>query len=105
MQSVRISVDLFTALTGALLTISPMTSRAAEHAPNAYGEPSATYAPEQVFTPDVGVAAWSDLSVESDVVRHAKERIPHGGSEQDDLSGALLEEMVKMDQGQPVKRP
>lgn len=98
MRSTRISAAMATALTGAVLTITPMASRGAEQAPHVHGEPVAAYPTGEASTPDMGAAGVSDRSADrNDEVPEGK-GLPHQVSVQGDPSGALLEDLIRMDQ-------
>lgn len=100
MRSTRISAAMATALTGAVLTIIPMASRGAEQAPHVHGEPVAAYPTAEASTPDVGAACVSELSANRDVEMPEGKGLPHQVSVQGDPSGALLEDLIRMDQSE-----
>jgi len=105
MKFTGIPIALATVLTGGLLTVGPMTSRAADHAPDCQRERTAEFAPGQTHPPD-GEATTGSLRLEkSGVEMHGKEGDEHQACEQGDLSGALLEDLVKQDRSRPEAGP
>ncbi|WP_136526326.1 hypothetical protein [Geomonas ferrireducens] len=98
MRSTRITAAVAAALTGAVLTITPMASRGAEQAPHVRSGPVAAYPPGEASTPDAGAAGVSDRSADRDVEMPEGKGLPHQVSVQGDPSGALLEDLIRTDQ-------
>jgi hypothetical protein len=96
MKSAGIPIALAALLTGGLLTTGPISLRAADDAPDSPREQSAESAPGQVPRPDADATTRSARSA-SGVEMHGKDGDAHPASELSDLSGALLEDLVKQD--------
>jgi len=106
MKCTKIATALSTVLTAALLTICPIASRAANYSPDSR-EPAAestgaAQCPTKQQAPPAGCeAAGSAGGANGSSVMRLTEEDGQQGSEQSDLSGALLEDLVKDHPGRP----
>jgi len=104
MKSIRIPAALVTVLTAALIAVCPMASQASGHAPETLREPasvsgSAMECPLREQAPPVGCAAGGDRDEMSRIVMHGAEEDDQLTAEQNDLSSALLEDLLTENPG------
>ena len=108
MKSIITLTALITVLTAAVITIGPVTSQAAVYAPDAQRESvseskgaAECSLDRQATSAGCATAAGRDRAADNSIAMHAKEPNYQLVAEQNDASGALLEELVRNDQGRP----
>lgn len=107
MKYTGILTALVTVLTVTLITVCPVTSRAANHAPDSYRDQGLERGVAQCSLEQGSAgctSAGKDPAATTSIVMLAAEEDYQQVSEENDASGALLEDLVKGDRARPEAR-